>query len=331
MRPGPRNLITDVPGLSVGQATDERAGTGVTVLLCPDAAAAAADVRGGGPGVRETATLEPENFVGTCHAVVLTGGSVFGLAAADGVVAALSEMGIGLRLRPGSKALPIVPAAVLHDLYNPGDKDWGLDAPYRRLGMEAVAGAGADFAQGAHGAGRGAMAGLLKGGIGSASLDLGGGIVAGALIASNPVGSVVMADGETFWAWPFEIGGEFGGKRPSPEVAPAIDPFPDHGRLRAAGVLAPGANTTIGAVATSARLTSAECKRLAIMAQDGLARAIRPAHTAFDGDTLFAVSTGAAELSSEEPRAMQITRIGAALADCVARAIARGVFAARAG
>jgi L-aminopeptidase/D-esterase-like protein len=329
LSPGPLNLITDVAGLSVGQATDEAAGTGVTVLLCPEAVAAAADVRGGGPGVRETATLEPETFVDACHAVVLTGGSVFGLAAADGVVAALSEMGVGLRLRPEAKALPIVPAAVLHDLHNPGDKDWGLDPPYRRLGMEAAAAAGSMFALGAHGAGRGAMAGVLKGGIGSASLDLGAGLMAGALIASNPVGSVVMGDGETFWAWPFEIDGEFGGRRPPLELVASVDPFPDFGRLRSAGVLVPGANTTIGAVATSARLTPAECKRLAMMAQDGLARAIRPAHTPFDGDTLFAIATGAVELSASEPRAMQIARIGSALADCVARAVARGVWAAR--
>src|ERR1700735_3180534 len=172
MRPGTKNLITDVAGLSVGHATDEAARTGVTVLLCGADWAAGVDVRGGGPGVRESETLAPENLVGRAHAIVLAGGSVFGLAAADGVTSALAAHDVGLHLRPGALAIPIVPCAVLHDLANGGDKDWGPTPPYRDLGTAAAAAAGVDFALGSAGAGRGAQAGLRKGGVGSASLDL---------------------------------------------------------------------------------------------------------------------------------------------------------------
>ena len=323
-RPGPLNAITDVAGLLVGQATDERAATGVTALICPELWTAAIDIRGGGPGGRESAVMEPENLVPGVNAVVLTGGSVFGLAAADGVTTALAAAGRGLRLSPTGMAIPIVPAAVLHDLAGGGDKDWGLEPPYRRLGMAAVAAASADVAQGSVGAGRGAMAGTLKGGIGTASLDLGDGLMVGAIVAVNSVGSPYMPDGETFWAWPFEIEREFGGHRPR-DVAPAIDPMPELTKL--AGRLAPGANTMIGAVATTARLDRGGAKRLAIMAQDGFARAVRPAHTPFDGDTMFALAGGAVELGDSP--AVTLARLGSAAADCVARAVARGVFAAR--
>lgn len=329
-RPGPRNLITDVAGLTVGHADDSAAGTGVTTLVCEGFYNASVDVRGGGPGVRETETLAAENLVGRAHAVVLSGGSVFGLAAADGVVAALSARGVGLHLKPGSPAIPIVPAAVLHDLANPGDKAWGLDPPYRRLGMASLDAAGPQFALGSAGAGLGAMAGLIKGGVGSASLDMGGGLVAGALIVANPVGSVMTPDGRAFWAWPFEIDGEFGGGRPDPAVG-AIDPVPDDGRLASLGRLQPGAATTIGVVATTADLTTAECKRLAMMAHDGLARAVRPAHMPFDGDTLFAIATGACSIGHGDDRAVRLAAIGSAAADCTARAIARGVHEALKG
>jgi L-aminopeptidase/D-esterase-like protein len=329
LRPGPRNLITDVPGLLVGQATDERAASGVTVLHVGGAWPAAVDVRGGGPGTRETETLAPENLIGRAHAVVLAGGSVFGLAAADGVAAALSARRIGLTLRPGSPAIPIVPAAVLHDLGNGGDKSWGLDPPYRALGMQALAAASSDFSMGSVGAGRGAMAGLIKGGVGSASIDLGEGLVVGALIALNSIGSALMPDGKTYWAWPFELDGEFGGAQPPAAPLRIVDPAPDESRLNALGRLQPGANTTLGVVACSAALTNAECKRVAIMAQDGIARGVRPAHTPFDGDTLFALAGGAVELDVQSQRAAQVGRIGSAAADCVARAIARAVFLSR--
>jgi len=321
-RPAPKNLITDIAGLSVGHASDDHVRSGVTTLLFGAAWPAGVDVRGGGPGGRETDVLSPENLVGRAHAVVLAGGSVFGLAAADGVTAALSMQGIGLQLRPGSPRIPIVPSAVLYDLGNGGDKNWGLAPPYRDLGVRSLKAAGADFALGSVGAGRGAMAGLIKGGIGSASLDLGNGLIVGALAAVNSVGSALMPDGKTYWAWPFELDGEFGGGGP-PESMDVSDPAPDESRLRALGRLQAGANTTLGVVACNADLTTAECKRVAMMAQDGIARAVRPAHTPFDGDTIFAVASGALELGATQQRAAHIGRIGSAAADCMARAIAR--------
>jgi L-aminopeptidase/D-esterase-like protein len=329
LQPGSRNLITDVPGLLVGQATDQRRLSGVTVLRFDGAWAAAADVRGGGPGTREIEALAVENLVGRAHAVVLAGGSVFGLAAADGVATALSAQGIGLILRPGSPAIPIVPAAVLHDLGNGGDKAWGLEPPYRALGMQALDAASTDFSLGPVGAGRGAMAGLIKGGVGSTSIDLGQGLVVGALVALNSIGSALMPDGVTYWSWPFELNGEFGGGGPPAAPMRIADPSPEESRLNALGRLQPGANTTLGVVACTAALTNAECKRVAMMAQDGIARAVRPAHTPFDGDTLFAVASGAIELDTQRQRAAHVGRIGSAAADCVARAIARAVFHSR--
>jgi L-aminopeptidase/D-esterase-like protein len=328
-RPGPKNLITDIAGLTVGHATDESVRSGATVLLCGSGWPAAVDVRGGGPGGRETDALSPENLVGRAHAIVLAGGSVFGLAAADGVAATLSARGIGLQLRPGSPAIPIVPAAVLHDLGNEGDKAWGLSPPYRELGMQALGSAQADFALGSVGAGRGAMAGLLKGGIGSASLDLRDGLVVGALVALNSVGAVLMPDGETYWAWAFELEREFGGGGPPRSVMDLSNPAPDEARLLANGRLRPGANTTLGVVACNADLTTAECKRVAMMAQDGIARAVRPAHTPFDGDTIFALAGGDLALEQASPRASQIGRIGSAAADCMARAITRAAHFSR--
>jgi len=327
-RPGPLNLITDVPGLLVGHAADERAQSGVTTLICPGGWPAAVDVRGGGPGTRETEALSAENSNALAHAIVLAGGSVFGLAAADGVAAVLSERGEGLEIRPGLKRVPIVPSAILFDLGNDGDKAWGADPPYRALGAASVEAAAPSFALGSVGAGRGATAGTGKGGLGSASLDLGDGLVVGALVAVNPVGSVRMADGLTFWAWPFEIDGEFGGRRPG-GAQPEIDPFPAHSRL--AERLTHGANTTIAVVAVSADLTAAECKRVAMMAQDGLARAIRPAHTPFDGDSVFAVAGAQTPLGFGGERLLKIALLGSAAADCLARAIARGVFEAERG
>lgn len=331
------NLITDVPGLRVGHAQSAVAGTGVTVVLCDGLWSAAADVRGGGPGLREIEVMAPENLVPGIHAITLSGGSVFGLAAADGALVALSQAGIGLDMRPGGPAVPIVPGAVLYDLNNPGDKDWGEEPPYRALGMAAARAAlaqasGHDFALGSVGAGTGAMAGSVKGGIGSASIALEGGLVVGALVAVNPVGSVFHDDGR-FIAEPYEIDGEFGVRGPLREGGDRL--FPEGGRMAMLGRLQPGANTTLAVVACNARLDKAEAKRLAMMAQDGLARAIRPVHTPFDGDVVFALASGAVELDPVEvdgprTRAWLLARLGAAAADCLARAIARGVSAARA-
>jgi L-aminopeptidase/D-esterase-like protein len=327
-RPGAKNLITDIAGLRVGHAADERACTGVTALLCAAGWAASVDVRGGGPGTRETDALAPENLVGRAHALVLAGGSVFGLAAADGVAASLSMQGIGLQWRSKSPAIPIVPSAVLHDLGNGGDKNWGLSPPYRELGLRALAATGTDFALGSVGAGRGAMAGLLKGGIGSASVDLHDGLMVGALVAVNSVGSPLMPDGKTYWAWAFELGQEFGGGGPPQDAMDLGDPAPDESRLLAIGRLNPGANTTLAVVACNADLNTVECKRVAMMAQDGIARALRPAHTPFDGDTVFALASGELVLKKNLLRPAQVGRIGSAAADCLARAVARGVHEA---
>jgi L-aminopeptidase/D-esterase-like protein len=324
-RPGPKNLITDIAGLKVGHATSEHARSGATTLLCGAGWAAAVDVRGGGPGTRETDALAPENLVGRAHAVVLAGGSVFGLAAADGVAALLSTQGVGLQLRSGSPAIPIVPCAVLHDLANGGDKNWGLSPPYRDLGLRAAGEAGTEFALGSVGAGRGAMAGLRKGGIGSASLDLHGGLMVGALVALNSVGSALMPDGKTYWAWGYELEGEFGGGGPPQQSMDLSDPAPDESRLLAIGRLTRGVNTTLAVIACTADLNTVECKRVAMMAQDGIARAVRPAHTPFDGDTIFALASGELPLGENSLRAAQVGRIGSAAADCLARAIARAV------
>jgi L-aminopeptidase/D-esterase-like protein len=322
-RPGPRNLITDVPGLTVGQATDPKARTGVTVIL-PDArAVCAVDVRGGAPGTRETDALAPECLVGAVDAVVLAGGSVYGLAAADGVAAWLGARGrgFGLVTAPGVPRSPVVPAAILYDLANGGDKDWSEAPPYRALGMAAVSAAAADFNLGSHGAGAGARAGRLKGGIGSASVVSSDGYTVGAVVAVNSFGSVVAPGGRAFWAAPYEIGGEFGGVS---LAASSVD-SEDWGLAKREAT--PGGNTTIACIATDAALSSGDARRVAIMAQDGLARAIRPIHSPFDGDVVFALSTGVRPLA--EPAPFTIARIGALAADCLARAIARGVHAAR--
>lgn len=322
--PGPRNLITDVAGLTVGNAADETVKSGVTVLRCAEAFVAAVDIRGGAPATRETDVLAPANLVGRADALVLAGGSVFGLAAADGVTQYLSKANVGLRLAANTPAVPIAPAAALYDLANDGDKNWKDGAPYARLGADACERAGEDFKLGSVGAGRGAMAGLVKGGLGSASIALDENIMVGALVAANPVGSPYLPDGKTFYAWPWEIGAEFGGKA-APVAGDSADPFPPLARIRTS---AAGANTTLAIVATNAALDGVEAKRIAIMAHDGIARALRPAHTMFDGDIVFSVATAEAPIAADDPgaRALSVTAIGAAAADCLARAIARAVY-----
>lgn len=326
--PGARNLITDVPGLTVGNATDENARTGVTVMRCAERYVTAVDSRGGAPGTRETDVLTPENLVGRTDAIVLTGGSVFGLAAADGVAAALSAAGVGLRLGDAGPPIPIVSAAVLHDLGNDGDKNWGEEPPYRRLSAEALGNVAAAFELGSVGAGRGAMAGAVKGGLGSTSVILDSGIAVGALAAVNPVGSVYMPDGETFYAWPWELNDEFGGQAP-PAGKDDAAPFPAHSRVKQRAK--PVANTIIAVVASSADVTGVEAKRIAIMAHDGIARAVRPAHTPFDGDVVFAIGTAKHRLPDTKniARPAAVAELGAAAGDCLARAIARAVYEAR--
>jgi L-aminopeptidase/D-esterase-like protein len=323
LRPGPRNLITDVDGIRVGNAEDDAAWTGVTVILPEKPVLAAVDVRGGAPGTRETDALGPTCLVDAVHAVVLSGGSAFGLDAAGAVAAELGARGIGFAV--GTARVPIVPSAILFDLLNGGAKDWGRQPPYRALARTALAAAESagsrDFALGNSGAGAGAKAGRLKGGLGSVSTVRDDGLQIGALIAVNPLGSVVMPGSGCFWAWPFEQGGEFGGHAPPSRGIPLdadVEAIPP--------VASPGGNTTIGILATNATLTKVEAQRLAIMAQDGLARAIRPSHTPFDGDTLFVLATGRHALA--EPRPQALAALGALAADCVARAVARGVYAA---
>jgi L-aminopeptidase/D-esterase-like protein len=321
IQPGARNLITDVPGMRVGQAEDAGLRTGVTVVLPDGAASTAVDIRGGAPGTRETDALDPVSLGVKADCIVLSGGSAFGLDAASGVMAWLSERGRGFQLKPGTPRIPIVPAAVIFDLRDAGNFN-AADNPYGRLGKAAVANAGAEFALGNAGAGLGAIAGAYKGGVGSASAVIDGAITVGALVVVNSAGSPVIPGTGLFWAFPFEQGKEFGGRRPHA-------PFPQLDLdLPLDGKTAPlrGANTTIAVVATDAALTSVELKRVAIMATDGFARALRPVHTPFDGDTLFALTTGAKPVSGDRLR--ELTRIGSVAADCIARAIARGVYAA---
>lgn len=320
IRKGARNLITDVGGLLVGQAEDRKVRTGVTVLLPEAPAATAADLRGGAPGTRETAALDPASLVEGIDAIVLSGGSAFGLDAAGGAQAALAAGGRGYEIAPGLPRVPVVAGAILFDLANGGDKQWGEEPPYRALGKRAAANAAADFRLGNAGAGLGAVAGRYKGGVGSASSVADDGFTVGALAAVNSVGSPIIPGTDLFWAHPFELDGEFGGRRgPLPPLD--IDLPPDmKGHARA------GANTTIAVVATDADLSRIELKRIAIMAADGFARALRPVHTPFDGDLVYAVSTARRPLPGDRPRG--VLRLGHMAADCLARAIARGVYEA---
>src|SRR4051794_24029693 len=313
---GACNLITDVPGLLVGQAEDAAGITGTTVVLCEQPAAASVDVRGGAPGSRETELLDPAALVERIDAIVLSGGSAFGLDAAAGVMDGLAAMGRGFAMR--DVRVPIVPAAILFDLAFPGRQPWTGEPPYRALGRLALDRAAADFALGNAGAGRGAKAGQLKGGIGSASLRLTNGAIVGALVAVNSWGSVVRPDCGRFWAAELALPGEIDPQPPLP--ATPLDPED----FSACAPSLPGANTTIAVVATDLPLDKAGCRRLAIMAQDGLAHAIRPAHTPFDGDTVFALSTG----SGPVVRPDQLARIGNAAASCLARAIMRALMVA---
>lgn len=317
---GPRNLLTDVAGLRVGNAADVRLKSGVTVVVCDGPAVAGVQVLGGAPGTRETDLLEPHNSVEAVDAMVLAGGSAFGLDAASGVQAGLREMGVGFAV--GSDRIPIVPAAILFDLQNGGRKDWGRYPPYRELGYEALRQASADFEIGTAGAGVGALTAGLKGGLGSASTVLSDGTTLGALVAVNAVGSVTVADGPHFWAAPFEIGEEFGGlgyPSPMPREASEIMLKVHDGLQRV--------STTIGIIATDAVLSGAAAKRLAIAAHDGFARAIWPTHTPADGDLVFSLATGRSGIS---PSAAAAIGFYAAAGATMARAIARAVFTATA-
>ena len=308
--------MTDVAGILVGHYTNMDAVSGVTVAICPQGATGAVDVRGAAPGTRETDLLSPENLVESIQAVTLSGGSVYGLSAADGVVQWLSEKGYGFPL-DGNHVAPIVPAAVLYDLGRgvkfvpPITADWGFEAC-----QHANAGS---FSTGCVGAGTGALSGGIKGGIGTSGLMLENGITVGALVAVNSFGSVINPKIGLPWEIQLEINGEFGktGKQ-----AKAL-PLPKGGRA--------GRNTTLGIIATDARLTKSQARKIAQMSQDGIARAIRPAHTMFDGDTVFCMATGKKRLPEAAgffpgSSAQAINDIGNAAADCMSRAIICGIM-----
>jgi D-aminopeptidase len=310
-----RNLITDVAGIRVGHADDARLGSGTTAVVFDEPAVASMDVRGGGPGTRETDILDPAMTLERIDGIALSGGSAFGLEAGGGVQAWLREQGRGFAVR-GAR-VPIVPGAILFDLLAGGDKRWGRFAPYRDLGYQAAAAAAADFALGSAGAGLGATTLAFKGGIGSASAVTADGFTVGALAAVNPAGSVVIGGGPWFWAGGFEHEAEFGGhglptKIPEEALVPRTK-----GSERA--------STTLVVVATDAVLTKGQAKRLAVMAQTGLARAIYPVHTPLDGDVVFAAATGYKLLSDP---LITLMGIGTAAANAVARAVARAVYEA---
>jgi len=313
----PSNLITDVKGIRVGHADDATLASGVTVVLVEAPNVASGTTRGGAPGSRDTGLLEPEMTVEGVDAVVLSGGSAFGLDAAGGVMDALRERGVGLAV--ASAVVPIVVQAIVFDLLNGGDKAWGTSSPYAGLGREAVAAStGGAFPLGTVGGGFGATTCNLKGGLGSASATTSFGATVGAIAVVNAVGSAVVGDGPHFWAAPYERDGEFGGLG-FPQRVGQQDLA-----MRMKGRAPP--STTIALVATDATLTKPQAKRLAIMADDGLARALRPAHAPMDGDTVFAVAT--------QRRApvgpVDLAELGYTAADCLARAIARGVYEATA-
>ena len=327
-RPGPRNLITDVAGLTVGQSDDPKVRTGVTVILPEGRATCAADVRGGGPGTRETDALEDScaNLVHSVVAVVLSGGSVYGLAAADGVASWLGahDRGYGMsQARLGAfPSHPFDPRRdSFYDLANRGDKKWGLTPPYRDLGLRAVESAGVDFKLGTAGAGYGAEAGALKGGTGSASFVTQDGITVGAIVAVNCLGSVIAPNTKNFWSGAFEIGNEFGGLGASAKRVVGED----WGQTKVNP--AARANTTIACIATDVDLDIDQMKRVTMMAQDGLARAIRPIHSPFDGDVVFGLSTAKQKIKGPSAD-FTVTRIGSIAADVLSRAVARGVYEA---
>lgn len=315
--PGHRNLITDVAGLLVGHAHDERLASGVTAIVFDEPAVASGLVLGGAPAGRDLECLEPDRLIERVDAMVLSGGSGFGLDAASGVQAWLRENGRGFAV--GAMRVPIVPQVICFDLLNGGDKEWGRYPPYRDLGHAAVAAAQSDFALGSAGGGYGATTVNLKGGLGSASVLSSCGATLGALVVVNAIGSAVIGDGPHFWAAPYEIDGEFGGRGWPPQITPAL--------RRLAWKGGPPLATTIAVVATDAVLSKAEVKRLAISGHGGMAKALRLSHAMRDGDTVLAAATGRIPL--DDP-GHDLIELCALASDCLARAIARAVFEATA-
>ncbi len=316
-------------GLQIGHAADPGLNSGVTIILPDEPGIAAVHVAGGGPGTRETDLLRPRSTVERVDAIVLSGGSAFGLAAADGVTAWLAEHGRGYQV--GAIRVPIVPAAILFDLASAGDKraipgmggpgmtSKNARSPYFDLGWQACEAAQPTTGQGTIGAGTGATTADLKGGFGAASDRLSGGAIVTALAAVNSLGQVTFGDGPHFRAAPFERDGEFGGLG-----LPAKPPA--GAAIRTKLDARPRANTTLAVIATDLALTKAQARQLAIAAHDGIALAVYPAHTPLDGDTVFALSTGKKPLAGDVLTVL--TELGAAAASTLARAIARAVFEA---
>jgi L-aminopeptidase/D-esterase-like protein len=314
------NLLSDVAGVRVGHADDAALGSGVTAVIFDSPAIAAMDVRGGGPGTREGALLDLANTVETIDAIALAGGSAFGLEAGGGIQAFLAEQGRGLEVR--GALIPIVPGAICFDLLNGGNKKWGRFAPYRDLGFAAAAAAKTNFAVGSVGAGLGANTATLKGGLGSASAKTNDGVTVAALAVVNALGAVTIGEGPWFWAAPFEIDDEYGGRGWPASFTPDMLKMRIKGGADATAV----ENTTLAVVATDAILTKPQAKRLAMVAQTGFSRAIYPVHAPMDGDVVFAAATGKRPV---EPL-IGLTELGMVAANVVARAIARGVYAATA-
>ncbi len=318
-----KNLITDIEGLSVGNASDENLKSGSTVLLCDQPMVASCSILGGAPGTRDTELLNPDQTVEAIDGLVLSGGSAFGLDAAGGVQGWLRKQGRGFAIGP--VRVPIVPGAIIFDLINGANKDWDRQSPYWELGWQAAENASKQFNLGSHGAGTGALTAGLKGGLGSASFTTSDGITIGALVVVNALGQATMGDGKHFWAAPFEQKGEFGGLGLPSSMPANVDlPRTKMDAIRA-GEAGQNANTTIAIIATDAILTKAQAKRLSIMAHDGFTRALWPSHTPFDGDLIFAVSSGKKALPEREDA---FVALGAYAANTMARAIARGVFEA---
>jgi L-aminopeptidase/D-esterase-like protein len=310
------NLLTDIAGVAVGHATDLVRGTGVTAILFDRPAIASVSVLGGAPGSRDTAMLDPEMTIERVDAIALAGGSVFGLDAAGGVLAWLREHDRGEVFG----LVPIVPGTIIFDLGNGGDKDWGRYAPYREMGYAAAEAArAAPFALGTVGAGTGATTPLVKGGIGSASGMTAEGYRIAALAVTNAIGNPLIGAGPHFWSAPFEQNREFGGLGWPPAPLPPDALLP---RLKGLPDPVPEGGTTIGLVVTDAPLTKTQAKRLAIAAQDGVARAVLSAHLPFDGDTMFAAATG--EGPAIDPHGLTLLCHTATMV--TARAVARGVF-----
>ena len=315
-----KNLLTDIPGVRVGHADDAALASGVTAIIFDSPAVASIDVRGGGPGTREELVLHLEGTVDAIDAIALSGGSALGLDAAGGVQAWLAEQGRGLRIRDA--VIPIVPGAICFDLLNGGNKAWGRFPPYRDLGYAAARAARTDFALGSVGAGLGATTANFKGGLGSASAQTEGGVLVAALAVVNAVGSVTVGDGPWFWAAPFEMGHEFGGRG----LPPSFTPDMLKARLKGGPEATSAENTTLVVVVTDAVLTKPQARRLAMIAQTGMARAIYPVHAPLDGDVVFAAATGKKPIDP----LFGLTELGMVAANTVARAIARGVHEATA-